>query len=233
MATMGERYAFDDVLPVEDQALVPLSSSHKVHYSPSTRYIRENLAPEIADLSAVVRLGRAARAAAEGGLISPEQMIEILGTVMVEGRWGDYGSNGLSTPRSGRLGASRVIEAALSKAGHDSRGVDQTTFPNHVPPLLPGGETTYYSPASRNFGEYYDDNTYGRQYLLSDDPAALAAIAVASFAEKARVYGRRAAIERWNGTGPAAKIHAKKVREAISLIGRPENAALRSAFFKG
>jgi hypothetical protein len=212
-----------------------------VPYYPSRRYIDQNLAPEKIPLQALQALAQAQRAATKGGVMSPYVAQRFLPNALTEGRFDDFGVNGLPltpTPRATRtlqrLGLSvgkmpdysdnqittvqnpftPMTQEQLAQMAAQEEAAAKQRLAN--PPPRPK-EDVLIDPSGCTTDEEcmaQDDNAaVGHPvYTINNDaPHIRARIAAAVLADKARMFGDQNAIARWNGNGRVVNSSTGKV----------------------
>ncbi len=177
-----------------------------IPFYPSSGYIKKNWAPERIPAGTLTGIKMASDAAVKAGVLSKSLAAKMIPNLLVEGRGGGPGvvwDDDLKQP----------VEVAGSSGV--SLGVTQAAMnalrPSQIAQLKKMG-----IPAPEEWGD-----------LEWEEPFNLAGVAAVILSEKAARYGEGKAIERWNGVGPWARNHARKVAEMERMLNNPKNKELR------
>ena len=175
-----------------------------LEYYPNEEYLRKNWAPERIPLDSLRALAAAQRMAVKAKVLSPFLADKFLPNILIEGR---HGSPGMETDDD-------TMRASYNPNIETSFGVRSDM--QYSRQMIENMRRMGYEPQG---GTDMDFEPY---------PRALSAAAM--LGEKERIYGEGLAIERWNGIGPLAKKHVRKVDEMSRMLAHPKNQALRDAY---
>ena len=202
-------------------------------YYPNENYIRKNWKPEQVPEGALRALAKAQVMAQRNNVLPPELAANLLPNSLVEGRFAseeggpaDFGFNFFGYPHAPEH------ENAMMKMGLK---VGASNYPpKNVTANWGDDEWDKWSRKQPKLDVYKVDKGYTLNEDDYSDPShtedAAAKMAAIALAHKAKLYGQDKAIERWNGQGPGARNHVRKVEEMARMLNHPKNALLRQAY---
>jgi len=182
------------------------NSNSTVPYYKSQLYRDKNWAPDQMPIASVKALGKAAKLAFDKGILSPDVVKMMLANLMVEGRTGDFGVNGVELKKNSKVSSQLDIESFFG----------QRNLSKYHKQAIPIGNT----------------DTPG-DMLSQGDLEYNAKLVVAALAQKQSTATARgtpdasSVFQLWNGTGPDSERHIQRVKEADRMLKTdPGNAKI-------
>lgn len=195
----------------------PITKGERVvEFSPSRRYIKENLAPERIRTDLIIEGAKSTRKAVDKGILPVDTASLILSNILVENRH-DYGAN-TGEYYAKNPGVKKVIEALdLQGSVRTQKVVDDDTalrklYNNPRDPRFPLRSDMLVVESLPETAEYAKWMT--------------AVMAIKSLGSKSPLE----TIKKWNGAGPEADNHVRKVIETSEMLKHPANAEILKLF---
>lgn len=205
-------------------------------YYPSEKYVAKGWAPEKVPLQSLAALAKAQTMAQKAGLLSPDLAGKLLANSLVEGRFDDFGFNFHDYPPSPERDAmfkSMGMQFGSPQLPTPPEGLatDDELRAWDMDYLAKKGRQPFrVARVAQGAAGSQESNEPPGYFPLDRSPEAMARMAAIGLAERAKLYGQDKAIERWNGQGPGARNHVKKVDEMLKMLSHPKNARLLSTY---
>jgi len=199
-----------------------------VSFVPREDYISKNLKPETIDRRSVEAAAAETRNAVNAGILRPKTAELVLANILTENRSADFGVNPGSF-WSKNPAVARVIKAlGMEKSVQSGEDFDSDA----KVATARGGSVKYVTPAGMlkiepKFGLDANGTPTGTTDFMAHNAKLMAAVLGIKDANSASPEDT---IKRWNGVGPGAENHLKKVLQVHEMLKRPENSEVVKTF---
>ncbi len=220
------------------------------NYYPDPSYIKKKWKPAQIPAESLQALANAEVAAVRHGILSPNVAQNFLPNALAEGytggpatitydkgvkvdEYGELDENDLESPQR-QVGLAPVTAPSF---GADSLGYDGPDIRRNLQLM---GLTVGSGTSDKNLA-FFPARSAQKNYPASaaeyfpmnpDDAVANAKFNAVILAKKAALYGENMAVQRWNGAGPGALNHARKVGVLSQMLSHPANKAILDAYLK-